>query len=77
MPKQAYGPSDQAMTPGNRYNYTIFLESDLIYSHQGKWGGYIIFSFLGRALQNVIEAHSFTLHALQISTVFSRTLSNS
>ena len=57
MPKQAYEPSNQAMTPGNRYTYTICLDVDLIYSHRGKWGGGVqnSFSFLGRAVQITIE----------------------
>jgi len=48
------------MTPENMYTYTIFIESDLIYSHQGKWGWVpTIFSFIGIDLQKIIEMYSY------------------
>ena len=39
MPWQAYDPCKQAMTPKKRYTHTICIDSDLIYSYQGKWVG--------------------------------------
>ena len=38
-PRQVYDPGKQHMTPGNRYTHIDFIDSDLIYSHKGKWGG--------------------------------------
>ena len=58
MPRQT---CEQAMTPENRYTYRIFIESDLICSHQCRCGGGAqnIFPFLGMALQKLIEKHSY------------------
>ena len=49
MPKQSYDPGKQAMTPGNRYTYANFVDSALIYSHQGR----------GARNQKITEKHSY------------------
>ena len=36
MPRQTFDPGEQAMTPKIRYTDTIFIDSDLVYSYQGK-----------------------------------------
>ena len=36
MPRQTCDPGKQAMIPENRYTYAIFIDSDLVYIHQGK-----------------------------------------
>ena len=67
MPRQTCSHDKQAMTPENRYTYTIFIESDLICSHQGKLGWVQnAFSFLGMALQ-VLLHHNSCLVILQRS----------
>ena len=36
MSRQTFDPGEQAMTPKIRYTDTIFIDSDLVYSYQGK-----------------------------------------
>ena len=48
VPRQVY-------VPGNK----LFIDSDLMYSHQGKSGGAKNFSVLARAMQRIIEKHSY------------------
>ena len=63
MPRQTLENGKQAITPENRYILKIFIESDLIYSHQVNWGWVqTIFSFRGMDLQKIIEMHYYILH---------------
>ena len=61
MPRLTYDPGEQAVTPGNRYTYTIFIYSNLIYGLQSKWGGgaQSIFSFSDKTFYKMIEKHSY------------------
>ena len=73
MPREACDPSKQAITPGNRCTYTIFIDSSFIYTRLGKWGGGTdITSYLGRALQKLIEKHSYIKYALYTLHSFQR-----
>ena len=46
--------------PREQLSYTVFIDTDPIYSHQGKWGGgQNIFSFHGMALQQILEKNSY------------------
>ena len=48
------------MAPGDRHAWTSFIDRGLTYSHQGKVGkAQDISSFPDRALQKIIEKHSY------------------